>query len=132
MTEEIFGPILPLVPVPSADAAIAHVRRHDKPLALYVFSGSRRTREAFVAGTSSGAVGLDAPLLQISAPQLPFGGVGPSGMGGYHGRSSFDTFSHLKPVVRRGHALDTLFLVRPPFTRVKKRFASFLAGVRSG
>lgn len=130
MTEEIFGPILPLVPMPSAEAAIAHVRAHDKPLALYVFSPSRRTREAFVAGTSSGGVGLDVPLIQIGAPQLPFGGVGASGMGAYHGRWSFDTLSHLKPVVRRRHALDTLFLIRPPFTRIKKRFAAFLARVR--
>ena len=132
MTDEIFGPILPIVAMPSVDAAIAHVNAHDKPLALYVFTASARTRRAFVTRTSSGGVAIDAPLIQISAPQLPFGGVGASGMGAYHGRYSFDTFSHVKPVVRRGHALDTLALARPPFTGLKKRFASFLAGVRSG
>ena len=127
MQDEIFGPILPLVATESVDAAIDHINAHDKPLALYVFTRSKATRRAFADRTSSGAIGYDAPLLQISAPHIPFGGVGASGMGGYHGRASFDLFSHLKPVVRRIHALDTLFLVRPPFTGLKQWFGRFLA-----
>ena len=130
MQDEIFGPILPLVAMPGVEQAIAHITAHDKPLALYVFTRSKATRRAFAQRTSSGALGFDAPLLQISAPRIPFGGVGASGMGGYHGRASFELFSHLKPVVRRIHALDTLFLVRPPFTGLKQWFGRLLAKSR--
>lgn len=123
MTEEIFGPILPIVPVSGVDAAINYIRARDKPLALYVFTGSEETREAFVSRTSSGGVGLDAPMLHAGVPDLPFGGVGPSGMGAYHGQYSVDTFSHLKTVVQKPHALDSLRFAQPPFTTMKRSIA---------
>lgn len=120
MAEEIFGPILPIVPVPDAAAAIDHVRAGAKPLALYVFSSSTRTQEDFVAHTSSGGVGLDVALVHAGIPTLPFGGVGASGIGAYHGEASFSTFSHLKPVLHKQLVPDTLRMVQPPFSRVRR------------
>ncbi|GEK85439.1 aldehyde dehydrogenase family protein [Microbacterium aerolatum] len=124
MREEIFGPILPIVPVTDADAAIAYVAARDKPLALYVFTGSATTRAAFIARTSSGGVGLDTPMLQAGIAELPFGGVGASGTGAYHGQYSIDTFSHKKTVVRKLHVLDTLRFAQPPFTPAKRKIAA--------
>ncbi|GAA1708507.1 aldehyde dehydrogenase family protein [Isoptericola hypogeus] len=123
LREEIFGPILSIVPVADVDAAIGYVTARAKPLALYVFTGTASTREAFVARTSSGGVGLDAPMLQAGIADLPFGGVGASGMGAYHGQYSVDTFSHIKSVVRKPHMLDTLRFAQPPFTAAKQRIA---------
>ncbi|GAA3809888.1 aldehyde dehydrogenase family protein [Cellulomonas soli] len=115
MREEIFGPLLPIVAVDSVEDAIAYVNAGDKPLALYLFSGSRRRRAEVVARTSSGAVGIDVALLHAGAAGLPFGGVGPSGTGAYHGEASFRTFSHLKPVLHKPLRPDTLRFVQPPF-----------------
>ncbi|QUQ62714.1 aldehyde dehydrogenase family protein [Kutzneria sp. CA-103260] len=99
MGEEIFGPILPIISVPDLDAAIAFVTGRDKPLALYAFTESEAVRERILTETSSGAVGFGLPVLHISVPTLPFGGVGESGMGRYHGKYSIDTFSNLKAVL---------------------------------
>jgi aldehyde dehydrogenase (NAD+) len=99
MAEEIFGPILPVIAVPDLDAAIAFVTGRDKPLALYAFTESERTKRRILDETSSGAVGFGLPVVHLTAPDLPFGGVGESGMGRYHGKYSIDTFSHLKAVL---------------------------------
>ncbi|MGC9442238.1 aldehyde dehydrogenase family protein [Streptomyces sp. WG5] len=101
MGEEIFGPILPIVTVPGLDDAIDFVNDRDKPLALYVFSGSDETRERFAAETSSGGLGHGLPLAHLTVSDLPFGGVGESGMGSYHGRYSIETFSHRKAVLKK-------------------------------
>ncbi|MFJ8841833.1 aldehyde dehydrogenase family protein [Streptomyces cyaneofuscatus] len=116
LREEIFGPILPVVPVESAEEAVRVVNGWDKPLALYVFSSSARTRRLFEQHTSSGAVVHDAGLVHAAATGLPFGGVGASGIGAYHGVHSWRAFSHLKPVLRKPLAPDTLRLAQPPFT----------------
>lgn len=123
MRDEIFGPILPIVPVASVEDAIAYVNAGDKPLALYLFSASRRRRAEVIARTSSGAVGVDVGLLHAAASGLPFGGVGPSGMGAYHGAVSFRTFSHLKPVLRKPLRPDTLRFVQPPFSDLGRALA---------
>ncbi|WP_413452666.1 aldehyde dehydrogenase family protein [Georgenia phoenicis] len=123
MAEELFGPVLPIVPVPDLDAAIAHVRRGEKPLALYAFTTDPQVRTRLLRETSSGAVGFDVPLLQASMPSLPFGGVGASGMGAYHGEASVKAFSHAKPVVRKPLLPDTLAVVRPPFTALRRAVA---------
>ncbi|MFI7101326.1 aldehyde dehydrogenase family protein [Streptomyces sp. NPDC050161] len=99
MQEEIFGPILPIVSVPDLDAAIAFINARDKPLALYAFTGSDETKRRLLAETSSGALGFGLPVAHLAAPGLPFGGVGESGMGRYHGEYSLDTFSHTKAVL---------------------------------
>ena len=126
MREEIFGPILPIVPVASAAEAITYVNMGDKPLALYVFSGSRHVRERWVRETSSGAVGIDSALIHVAAPGLPFGGVGGSGMGAYHGEHSWRTFTHLKPVLRKPLRPDTLRMVQPPYGRFTRRIIALL------
>lgn len=99
MREEIFGPLLPIVTVAGPDEAIAFVNDRDKPLALYVFSESGETRARFAAETSSGALGYGLPLAHLTVSDLPFGGVGESGMGSYHGRYSIETFSHRKALL---------------------------------
>ncbi|PAN00882.1 aldehyde dehydrogenase family protein [Streptomyces sp. Alain-F2R5] len=101
MREEIFGPILPIVTVSGLDEAIDFVNDRDKPLALYVFSESDGTRERFAAETSSGGLGHGLPLAHLTVSDLPFGGVGESGMGSYHGRYSIETFSHRKAVLKK-------------------------------
>ncbi|MGW3861755.1 aldehyde dehydrogenase family protein [Streptomyces sp. NPDC005047] len=116
LREEIFGPVLPIITVDDAHQAVEVINAWDKPLALYVFTSSARTRRLFEEHTSSGAVVHDAGLIHVAATGLPFGGVGASGMGAYHGAYSWRTFSHLKPVLHKPLAPDTLRLVQPPFT----------------
>jgi aldehyde dehydrogenase (NAD+) len=98
MQEEIFGPILAVVEVADLDAAIAFINEREKPLALYAFTTSEATKSRLVKETSSGGVAWGQPVMQLLMPGLPFGGVGESGMGRYHGRYSLETFSHLKAV----------------------------------
>lgn len=121
MADEIFGPVLPLVSVESAQAAIEFINRRDKPLALYVFSEDAVVREAFTQQTSSGALNFGVPVAHLSVPGLPFGGVGESGMGSYHGRHSIDTFSHHKAVLDKSLSPDTLGFIYPPFGAIKKQ-----------
>lgn len=101
MREEIFGPILPIVTVAGPDEAIGFVNDRDKPLALYVFSESDETKARFAAETSSGGLGHGLPLAHLTVSDLPFGGVGESGTGSYHGRYSIETFSHRKAVLEK-------------------------------
>ncbi|MFI9248481.1 aldehyde dehydrogenase family protein [Streptomyces sp. NPDC053069] len=101
MQEEIFGPILPVVTVSGLDEAIDFINDRDKPLALYVFTESEQTRARFAAETSSGGLGHGLPLAHLTVSDLPFGGVGESGMGSYHGRYSIETFSHRKAVLEK-------------------------------
>ncbi|MGW6441667.1 aldehyde dehydrogenase family protein [Lentzea sp. NPDC055074] len=126
LREEIFGPVLPVVAVDSAEQAVDVVNAWDKPLALYVFTSSSRTRRLFEQRTSSGAVVHDAGLIHVAASGLPFGGVGASGIGAYHGPFSWSAFSHLKPVLRKPLALDTLRLAQPPFGGLGTRLAQRL------
>ncbi len=119
MQEEIFGPILPVLTVPSIDAAIDFVNKREKPLALYVFSSSESTSEAVLTRTSSGGACVNATIWQVANPHLPFGGVGPSGMGSYHGRGTFETLSHHKAVVSKTTWVDPK-IAYPPYTSFKK------------
>ncbi|MEU7201081.1 aldehyde dehydrogenase family protein [Streptomyces sp. NPDC045470] len=101
MREEIFGPILPVVEVADLDAAIDFVNDRDKPLALYAFTESAETRRRLTGETSSGGLGFGLPVAHLTVSDLPFGGVGESGMGRYHGRYSIETFSHRKAVLSK-------------------------------
>lgn len=123
LAEEIFGPILPVVVVADASEAITRIRAGDKPLALSVFSADAAVRRRFLRETSSGAVGFDVAVAHLSVPGLPFGGVGESGSGAYHGRRGFEAFGHEKSVLAKPLAPDTLRLIYPPFTEAKRRFA---------
>jgi aldehyde dehydrogenase (NAD+) len=120
MREEIFGPILAVITVPSLTAAIEFVRARPKPLALYLFGSSRAARDRVLAETSSGGVVINHIGLHCMAPQLPFGGIGSSGTGAYHGRYGFETFSHRKAVVVK-RARPDLPLLYPPRTELKMR-----------
>jgi len=121
MNEEIFGPILPVIEVESIEDAIAIVRAGPKPLALYLFSASRETQRNVIAQTSSGSVLINDVMMQVSPPGLPFGGVGDSGIGAYHGAASFDAFSHLKPVLRKWTWGDVTARY-PPYSARKRRW----------
>ncbi|ALE92266.1 aldehyde dehydrogenase [Arthrobacter alpinus] len=121
MQDEIFGPVLPLVTVASAQAAIDFINVRDKPLSLYVFSEDKDVRKAFTEQTSSGALNFGVPVVHLSVPGLPFGGVGESGMGSYHGKHSIDTFSHHKAILEKPLSPDTLSLIYPPFGAITKQ-----------
>jgi aldehyde dehydrogenase (NAD+) len=120
MEEEIFGPILPVLTVPDAEAAAEFVREREHPLALYVFSTDAQVRRTFEQRTTSGGMTIGAPLLHIAAADLPFGGVGSSGMGAYHGQASIDEFSHQRSVFTKPAAPDTLSMIYPPHPRWKR------------
>ncbi len=119
MKDEIFGPILPLLEVDDDDQAIRCINGREKPLSLYVFSEREETRTKFLEQTSSGALCFGIPAAHLLVPGLPFGGVGASGMGRYHGRYSVDAFSHRKAVLDKPLKPDTLKLLYPPFNALK-------------
>ncbi|MCP9851106.1 aldehyde dehydrogenase family protein [Cyanobium sp. Morenito 9A2] len=106
MQEELFGPLLPIQTVGSLDDAIEEVNGRPKPLALYLFSRNPQAQERLLARTSSGGVVFNDVVVQAAVPQLPFGGVGESGMGSYHGQAGFEAFSHRRSVLRRPFWLD--------------------------
>ncbi|MFE1392867.1 aldehyde dehydrogenase family protein [Nocardiopsis alba] len=121
MAEEIFGPILPIVEVADLDEAIAYVNDHEKPLALYGFTDSDVTKRRLTTETSSGAVGFGLPIAHLAVPDLPFGGVGESGMGAYHGKASIDVFSHTKSVLDKSLVMDTMRVAYAPITQLKEK-----------
>jgi len=122
MQEEIFGPILPVLAVDSMDEAIRFINAREKPLALYVFSRDKATQAKVIAQTSSGGLCVNDTLSHIAVPDMPFGGVGESGMGGYHGQASFDVFTHHKGVLRRSTRVDPPIRY-PPYTENSLRLA---------
>jgi coniferyl-aldehyde dehydrogenase len=117
MQEEIFGPILPVCAYPDLDAALAGVQARDRPLALYVFSDRREAVERVLGQVVAGGVTVNDTLLHFAINGLPFGGVGPSGMGAYHGRAGFDAMSKQLPILyqARWAASDRL---KPPYSRI--------------
>lgn len=122
MREEIFGPVLPVIPYDSLEDAIALINDRDRPLALYVFSSSDRERDEVLTRTVSGGVTVNDTLWHVANDAMPFGGVGPSGMGAYHGQAGFDTFSKLKPVFYQP-SVNAIFLFHPPYGRVMEMMA---------
>ena len=126
MQHEIFGPILPVISYASLDEAIARINALDRPLALYPFGNDRAQIEKILANTLAGGVTVNDTLLHFGAHDLPFGGIGPSGIGAIHGRNGFDTFSKLLPVFhqRRLAASD---LLKPPYRGTIDRMIRWLA-----
>jgi coniferyl-aldehyde dehydrogenase len=122
MREEIFGPLLPLVPYDTLDDALDYIAARPHPLALYLFETDRGAVRRVLERTWSGGVSVNDTLYQIAQHHLPFGGVGPSGMGAYHGEDGFRTFSKMKPVFRQSR-FATVALLNPPYG---KRFTRLL------
>ncbi len=120
MSEEIFGPVLPIVTIDSIDEAISRVNAGEKPLAVYLFSDSSDTQDRVLAEVSNGGTVINHVIYHVLAPGLPFGGVGNSGMGAYHGRWGFETFSHRKAVLRKPTRPDPNLLY-PPYNKLKER-----------
>ena len=116
MTDEIFGPILPIVTVKNLDEAIDFVNSRPKPLAAYLFTKSKATRERVIREVTAGGMLVNHLLFQFSTTKLPFGGVGPSGMGSYHGRFGFEEFSHRKSVLTKPTRPDLTTMIYPPYT----------------
>ncbi len=121
VTEETFGPVLPIVPLQGVDAFVALQRDRPKPLALYAFAGDRSVLDRLERETTSGAFGRNVAVAHVMVRGLPFGGVGASGHGAYHGRRTFDLFSHEKAVLAKPTRPETMSLVFPPITAGKRQ-----------
>ncbi|NOT88110.1 MAG: coniferyl aldehyde dehydrogenase [Lysobacter sp.] len=127
MQDEIFGPILPIHGYATLDDALAYVERHDRPLALYPFSYDRSVVETILSRLIAGGVTVNDTLLHFAASNLPFGGIGPSGMGQYHGRAGFDAFTKAMPVLWQARFTATDF-IKPPYRGKIDRMIRMLAG----
>ena len=131
LQEEIFGPILPIVTVNSVTAAIAYVNQRPKPLALYWFGKDKKNLQQVLSNTRSGGVTINDTLLHVAVEDLPFGGIGASGMGTYHGKAGFETFSHKKSILEVRSSLGLGFLrgtklARPPYGKKVERLLRWL------
>lgn len=125
MREEIFGPLLPVVAYDGFADALAYVNARPRPLALYLFEHDEARIQAVLAGTVSGGVTINDTILHIAQDDLPFGGVGPSGMGRYHGREGFLAFSNVKAVFRQSR-VNAMALFNPPYGRMFERLVALL------
>lgn len=126
MQEEIFGPVLPIIEVETMSEAIRFVKDREKPLALYLFSKNQRNIDAVSQQTSAGTLCINDAVIFMVNPEMPFGGVGHSGMGSYHGKWGFETFSHLKPIMHRSFLADAPIRYAP-YTNLKKKLFKFIA-----
>lgn len=120
MQEEIFGPVLPVLTVKNMDEAYTFVKRRPQPLALYIFTSDQRTEERFLREVPFGGGCVNDTIIHLATSNMGFGGVGNSGMGSYHGRKSFETFSHEKSVVKKYTWLD-LPMRYQPYTGIKEK-----------
>ncbi len=125
MREEIFGPILPVKAYDRLDDAIAFIASRPRPLALYYFGVRAELREMVLAGTHSGGGAINDALTHFVIEDLPFGGIGPSGLGAYHGETGFRTFSHRRAVYHQG-PIDVKMFLRPPYSRIFPAIFRFL------
>ena len=125
MKEEIFGPVLPVLEFDDISEVYGIIERNPKPLATYIFSRSKRLIRDFLSRTQAGTASVNDTVMQIASPYLPYGGVGSSGIGRYHGKRSFDTFSNHRSVLVKSNLLD-MPVRYPPYSNLKTRILSFL------
>lgn len=125
MTEEIFGPLLPVLEYEHLREALEVIERAPHPLALYLFSNDKKIQDTVMSSVAFGGGCLNDCVVQLGASSIPFGGVGASGMGRYHGKTSFDTFTHYKPILKRATWSDPQFRY-PPYKDHLKYFKFFL------
>ena len=121
MINEIFGPILPVIEYEDLDDALKMIKGHPKPLALYIFSENRAVQDKVIASASYGGGCINDVLQYETFPFIPFGGIGQSGMGSYHGKTSFDTFSHKKSVLKRASIFNSSYR-NPPYNDIQIAF----------
>ena len=131
MQEEVFGPILPIVAIDDIPATIRYINERPIPLALYWFGKDKKVMKQFLNETRSGGMTINDTLLHAAVEDLPFGGVGASGMGAYHGKVGFEAFSHRKSVLEVRGFLGLPFLrgtklVRPPYSKGVERLLRWL------
>lgn len=127
MQEEIFGPILPILETESLEDAIAHISSGERPLAAYIFTGNRKLAEKFIRTVPFGGGCINDTIMQLASPRLPFGGTGESGIGTYHGKWGFRTFTHYKSILSKGTSIDPPFRYAP-YNRVISRLIHRLIG----
>ena len=125
MQKEIFGPILPVIDFENFDEVYKIIERNPKPLAAYIFTRDKKLARDFLSKTRSGTAAINETVLQIASPYLPYGGVGFSGIGKYHGRKSFETFSNIRSVLVKSNLID-FFLRYPPYSSFKEKVLSWL------
>ncbi|KAM5182107.1 aldehyde dehydrogenase family 3 member A2 isoform 2-T4 [Mantella aurantiaca] len=131
MQDEIFGPLLPIVTVQNVDEAIQFINQKEKPLALYAFSNDKKIIKKIISQTSSGGVTANDVFMHFTVVELPFGGVGHSGMGAYHGKHTFDTFSHKRSCLIKSLSMEGANKIRyPPYSQKKLDWAKFLLSVK--
>lgn len=124
MQKEIFGPVLPIVPVDAPATAIKRILKRPKPLALYLFTHKKRVHRQFLNGVPSGGVALNATVIHVSSPHIPFGGVNDSGIGNYHGEWSFRAFTHERAIVNKPNCPNTLALITPPVNPLVRKLVT--------
>lgn len=125
MKDEIFGPVLPVIDYENIEEIYPIIDQNPKPLATYIFSTSKKTIREFMMRTQSGCAGINETVMQIASAYLPYGGIGPSGIGRYHGKKSFETFSNMRSVLHKSNLLD-IWLRYPPYSKFKTKIVSFL------
>lgn len=125
MQEEIFGPILPVLEYESIEEVYSIIDQNPKPLATYIFSRNRRLIREFLMKTQAGTAGVNETVMQIASSYLPYGGLGPSGLGRYHGRKSFETFSNMRSVLEKSNLFD-IWIRYPPYSKFKSGIIKLL------
>jgi len=125
MHEEVFGPVLPVIDFEDFNEVYRIIARNPKPLATYIFTGDKKLAREFLDRTQSGSAGINDTVIQIASPYLPYGGIGRSGIGRYHGRKSFETFSNMRSVIVKSNLLD-ISLRYPPYNKFKEKAITFL------
>jgi aldehyde dehydrogenase (NAD+) len=124
MEDEIFGPLLPIIPYKKLEDAIQNILNYPKPLAFYVFSENSEKQKEIISRVPFGGGCINDTVVHLANPNLPFGGVGTSGIGSYHGQKSFDTFTHYKSVYKQGTLVD-IPLRYPPYNETKLNWVKF-------
>ncbi len=125
MKEEIFGPVLPVLDFENFNEVYRIIEMYPKPLATYIFTRDKKLAREFLQKTQSGSASINDTVIQIASPYLPYGGVGCSGLGRYHGKKSFETFSNMRSVMVKSNLLD-IAVRYPPYNKLKQTILSFL------
>ena len=125
MKDEIFGPILPIISFDNLDETIANIKKKDKPLSLYIYSNDKKRIKKLLKEISFGGGAINDSLVHLLNPNLPFGGVGASGIGSYHSKAGFDTFTHYKSILHKSFLFEPNIKYKP-YSKLKKKILKLL------